>query len=318
MVPSHPGPTLAPQEVQDNITQYVPELSRLAEIHFRGIFNLDSANMRPHHWQKLAEIVFRELDQFDGFVIIHGTDSLTYTAAALSFMLRNLPKPVILTGSQRPLAEIRSDARANLIGAVELATYDFPEVCIFFGNELLRGNRSVKISSMDYGAFLSPNFPPLARVGVEVVRVGEVLKRGGDPVLETDISTGVVVMRIYPGFSHNHLKAVDENVGAIVIEGLGTGNIGSEDAVLLQALADWHAAGKVVVVNSQSPYGRVDLDRYQSGMLAMQAGAIGAGDMTTETTLVKLMHLLGNFPGKPESIRELLIVPLAGEISTPQ
>lgn len=316
MVPKKQRPTLAPHEVQQNIVTYVPELARIADISFQMIFNMDSANLQPRHWQELAKLIYSNLPNYDGFVIIHGTDSMAYTAAALSFMLKNLPKPVVLTGSQRPLAEIRSDARSNLIGAVELATYSLPEVSIFFGTQLLRGNRAIKVSSTDYGAFVSPNFPPLAKVGVEVVLDEPPLSRTGQPDLQADICEDVVALRFFPGLNPTNLKILlNTDVRALVIEGLGMGNIAVEEQSFVPLVQSLSNSGKIVVVTSQSDYGWIDLTRYQNGILIAEAGAIGAGDMTATATIVKLMHLLGRYPGQPDRIRQELTIPLAGEIS---
>nr|NIV15464.1 asparaginase [Fodinibius sp.] len=197
MMPMKPRQTLAPNQVEERVTAHVPELEKIASIDFNMIFNLDSSNIQPRHWQELAVLINQNIEAYDGFVIIHGTDSMAYTAAALSFMLNNLPKPVILTGSQRPLAEIRTDARINLINAVELATRPIPEVGIFFGTELFRGNRAVKVSSTDFHAFESPNFPSLAEVGLDV----EIFTHRFPPTeafqLKPDMSDKVLAVRFF-------------------------------------------------------------------------------------------------------------------------
>lgn len=316
MVPLKPSQALAPDLVQKNILSLVPELRQIADIDFEVAFNLDSANIQPRHWLQLAQMVAAHVDEYDGFVVIHGTDSMAYSATALSFMLRNLPRPVIFTGSQRPLAEIRSDARSNLINAVELATYPIPEVSIFFGTELLRGNRAVKISSTDYGAFISPNFPPLATVGLEIRLSDQQLKPHGKFALQTTFSDAVIAVRFFPGLCAEYLEyLVNTSLRAVVIEGLGMGNVAVMEGSLLPLIQRLTAAGKLVVINSQSTYGWVDLDRYENGKRLAEAGAVGSGDMTTEATIVKLMHLAGNGAASREELAQRLPVPIAGEIT---
>ena len=316
MVPERPKPTLRPSEVEQNIITHVPELAQLAEIEFQVAFNLDSADMAPANWQKLARMIYEDRDRHDGFVIIHGTDSMAYSATALSFMLPNLNKPVILTGSQRPLGEIRTDARMNLVNAVEFATREIPEVCIFFGTRLLRGNRTVKISSTEYGAFTSPNFPPLAEVGVDVHIRGNQLPLRGEPGLLPDVSDQVLALPFFPGLDPAYVACLATTpVRAIVIEALGMGNVAIRQKSLVPMVEALSEAGKLVVITTQCRRGTVDLNRYQNGMMMEKAGAIGARDMTTETTVVKLMHLLGNYGDNMSKVREMLTVPLAGEIS---
>ena len=316
MVPLQPDQTLAPNQFYERITRYVPEIEKIANIDFRMVFNMDSADMQPHHWQQLATVITREMDNYDGFVIIHGTDSMSYTAAALSFMLRNLPKPVIITGSQRPLAEIRTDARNNLINSVELATYAIPEVCIFFGTCLFRGNRAVKISSTGYQAFDSPNFPPLANVGLDITIYHRHLQPTSDFRLETAISDRVIEVRYFPGLRSDLLHLLyDSPVKVVILKALGLGNVAIVENTLVEEIKRLVDSGRIVVITSQSRHGRVDLSRYQNGKRLAEVGAIGAGDMTTETTIVKMMHLLGVYGDDPDRIQKLVGTSLAGEIT---
>lgn len=317
MVPQKPSRTLAPGQVQEQITRNVPELEQIANIDFHAAFNMDSADMEPVHWQTLARLIFEKLPEYDGFVIIHGTDSMIYTAAALSFMLKNLHKPVILTGSQRPISEIRSDARMNLINAVELATYDIPEVCICFGVELFRGNRAIKESSTDYGAFLSPNFLPLAEVGLEIyIDEHLLLKPSGAVELRPEMSRDVLAIPFFPGQRPEYLDWLLESpVKAIVIEALGLGNVAVRDPSLVNMIEKLTAADNLVVITSQSRHGWVDLSRYENGKRIAAVGAIGAYDMTIEATIVKLMHLLGTNQDGVSAVREQLLTPIAGEIT---
>jgi L-asparaginase len=317
MVKIKPGEILAPNQMQERITAHVPELEQVAEIDFKALFNLDSSNVQPHHWQELATAIYDNIDNYDGFVVIHGTDALAYTAAALSFMLQNLPKSVILTGSQRPIAEIRTDARSNLINAVELATRPISEVCIFFGTQLFRGSRAAKTSTIEYGAFESPNFPPLAEVGLDVHIAGDLLlKPAAGLQLKSGISDRVLALSFFPGLPPDNLRCLFYTpVQAIVFRGLGLGNLAVQEKSFLPLIEELSAAGKLVVITSQSRHGRVDLSRYQNGKLIEAAGAVGAGDMTTEATIVKLMHLLGQFPDDLAAVKEKFPISIAGEIT---
>ncbi len=316
MVPVSPSSVLAPEKIASHVLQYVPELPQIAEVEFKFIFNLDSAEIHIPHWIQLGETIKTHLDEFDGFVIIHGTDTMVYSAAALSYMLRNLPKPVVFTGSQRPLAMIRTDARMNLINAVELATYPIPEVSICFDNKLLRGNRTIKYSSVDYDAFRSPNYPPLATVGIDI----HLERPSHSPQAPFEFlphfSNELMAIRFFPGLSTHFLQGVLETPPRVVfLEALGLGNVAIQDGEFVQWVEKMVEQGTVVLVGSQSPHGYIDLTRYQNGVALQQAGAIGCGDMTNEAAIVKAMHLLGLGKQTIPSFQEAFLQPIAGEIT---
>lgn len=316
MMPEKPKKTLKKSDVVERISKYVPELDEIAEIDFEMIFNMDSSNMQIENWQQIATEITNKMDSYDGFVITHGTDSMVYTASALSFMLRNLPKPVVMTGSQRPLAEIRTDARNNIINAVDFATCNIPEVSIFFGTHLYRGNRTIKISNMQFNAFRSPNFPSLAEVGSEVVLHENFLHPQEAFDFKNKMSDQVLAFRFFPGLNPYYLDWMMESPAkAIVVQALGYGNVAVQKKSLVELVSKLTEAGKLVVITSQSLQAKVDLLQYENGFLIKEAGAIGAGDMTNEATIVKLMHLLGYYLDDLEKVRELLPTSLAGEIS---
>ncbi len=318
MVPVEPSKVLAPAEVQDQVLLHVPEVQQIARVDFSVVFNLDSANIQIHHWQQLARHIYENYPRYDGFVVIHGTDAMVYTAAALSFMLQGIDKPVILTGSQRPLAQIRSDARSNLINSLELATHPIPEVAIFFGTRLYRGNRTLKISSTHYDAFDSPNFPPLAEVGLDIEIARHLLLQpdGKSLQLQTALDSRVFSFQFFPGLKPEYLSALLKSpLQAVVIEALGVGNLAVQENSLLPWIREFSRAGKLVVITSQSPYGRTDLNLYECGQMIQDAGGVSAHDMTTPTTIVKLMFLLGKHDGEVSRVREELTIPLAGEIT---
>lgn len=316
MVPTKPSETLAPAAIQEHILNYLPEITQLADVHFEVAFNIDSAEIQPTHWNQLAKLIYQRYEQYDGFLIIHGTDAMVYTAAALSFMLQGLNKPVVMTGSQRPLAMIRSDARSNLINSLELATYNIPEVTVFFGTRLFRGNRTIKISSTHFNAFESPNYPPLAEVGLDVVLTGKHLPPGNQFRLVTGFDREVFCFNFFPGLNREYLELLlDSPVKAVVVNALGLGNLSVEENPLIPWIEKMSEKGKVVVISSQSVHGKTDLSLYRCGKLAMDAGAVDSGDMTTSATVVKLMHLLARFED-PGTVRKKLIEPIAGEISS--
>jgi L-asparaginase len=315
MRPRHPDQALAPDEFGSTVLAHVPELSELAEIDARVLCNVDSSDMSPSLWMKLAHEIERSLGSCDGVVITHGTDAMAYTASALSYLLRDLPRPVILTGSTRPLADIRSDGRANLIGAVDLALRDIPEVAIYFDGLLLRGNRAHKSTTFAFGAFNSPNLPALAELGAE-------LKLGIEPIRPTSplrltgsFDTRVAVLWLVPGQSAGIVRAaLASDVRAVLMVALGVGNLPVVEREMADAVRALHESGRIVAFASQAENGRVDLDRYAGGRLAVELGAVGIGDMTIEAAAVKLMYLLGTLDD-PAQVRTALAVPIAGEIT---
>ena len=315
MRPREPDRALGPDEFGSTVLEHVPELRQLAEIDTRVLCNLDSCDIGPRQWKEIAHAVCDLASDCDGIVVTHGTDAMAYTAAALSYQLRNLDRPVVLTGSQRPLADVRSDGRANLVGAVDLALRDIPEVSVYFDGLLLRGNRATKRSTFDFGAFTSPNFPPLAEIGLDVRRGAEPLRPDGALRVEGDFDPRVAVIWARPAQDGSLLRAVaDTDSRALLLVAPGVGNLPVEDRAVVDALAELTARGIVVAIASQARNGRVDLERYAGGRLAREAGAIGIGDMTIEAALVKLMYLLGTVDSV-EAVREGIGTPIAGEIS---
>lgn len=315
MRPRHPDRALAPDEFGATIVAQVPELAELADVTPRVFCNIDSCDVTPEHWVALAHEVERAALEFDGVVITHGTDAMAYTASALSYLLRDLPRPVILTGSQRPLADPRSDGRANLVGAVDLATRPVPEVGIWFDGMLLRGNRTTKRSSFAYAAYRSPNFPPLAEMGTHLrVNVEPRTPQGRCTVVGA-FDRRVAALRVLPGQPVEPLAALAQtSIRAVLVQAFGVGNLPVVDRAIIDAVSALVNAGIVVAIGSQSMHGRVDLQLYAGGRLAADAGAVGIGDMTVEAASVKLMYLLGTY-GSAAEVRARLLVPLAGEVT---
>jgi L-asparaginase len=291
---------LRPISKGSRFLELVPELKRIAQVDVTVLDNIDSSNVTPAHWARWFKVLKANYGRYDGFVITHGTDTMSYSAAALSFALARTIKPIVFTGSQRPLTNIRSDARDNMINAVEMACHGPKEVTVCFGNELLRGNRATKLSATDYIAFSSFNFQLLAKIGVNVEPLWRSLSKrdavpAGRPIWKIEFSNKVFCFKIFPGISGEILRetVLDTSCEGVVLEAFGSGNVPSLDDSVLSMIRLAKKAGKPVVISSQCPHGEVDLEAYEPGVRARQAGAISAGDMTSEAAVVKLMHALG-------------------------
>lgn len=281
---------------------------------------LDSSNMGPENWVQIADDLRARYDDYDGFVVLHGTDTMAYTASALSFMLDGLAKPVVLTGSQVPLCEVRNDARDNLITSMQIAaTCAVPEVCIYFGGLLLRGNRAKKVDARSFQAFESPNFPPLGTVGVDIRIDHPILLPPGEGAFgfRPVTSTHVAEIRLFPGISANVIRNfLRTPLQGVVLGTYGMGNAPDRDHDLLDALAEASARGVVIVSCTQCLRGAVNLGGYATGTALARAGVVSGGDMTTEATLTKLAFLL-SLGLAPQEVRLLMQRSLRGELSNP-
>ncbi len=314
MLGGEPGP-LAPSHYAENVFPFVKGLEERVALSGRQICNLDSSDMTPVLWERLAEAIAESYEDYDGFVVLHGTDTMAWSATALSFMLRNLKKPVVFTGAQRPLVELRSDARMNIIHSAICATLDLPEVGLFFGSKLFRGNRATKTSIQSYDAFESPNLPPLLEIGVHLHYRSAPLWPEGDFRFVPGFSTEVAVLTLFPGMSSLAIsRAVDAGARGVVIFGFGSGNL--PQSGWADAIGEAGERGIPVVVGSQSLHGWVDLSAYEGGAWALSRGALSAAEMTREAAVVKLMYLLGQGL-ELQDLRAAWAQSLAGEISSP-
>jgi L-asparaginase len=299
------------------ITQHVPEIKRLnLELSSVSIQQpIDSAQITPEHWREIGDLLFANYNNYDGFVILHGTDTMAYTASALSFMFKGLQKPVILTGSQLPIGVIRTDGKENLITALEIAgNPDSPkEVAVYFDYMLLRGNRSNKDSAEHFEAFRSPNYPPLATAGVHIEFHKSFYLVDDQPLTYFDkLEEAIVLIKLYPGINWSFIKTlVSSNVQGIILESFGSGNGLLNDEVFI-AFDQFIKSGGVILNTTQCNSGAVNHDLYKAGEQFKALGVIEGGDLTTEAAVTKMMHVLANYPQNEWG--KLLAEPIAGEM----
>lgn len=307
----------------------VPELrqlgSSISTIQFEP--PIDSSEIEPSQWERLVYLISENYDLFDGFVVLHGTDTMAYTASAVSFMLENLSKPVIFTGSQLPVGVLRTDGKENLITAIEIASAKHPdgspvvpEVCIFFENSLMRGNRTRKISAENFNAFASPNYPLLAQAGVHI-SYDESEIRHPDEALPLKahyaMDNNIAVLKLYPGISR---QAVHQILGipglkGVVMETFGAGNAPKSEWFLAE-LREAIQRGIVIVNVTQCSSGSVQMGLYSTGNTLQGCGVLSGYDSTTEAAIAKLMFLFGHGLS-PEAVAEAMNRSFVGEITIP-
>jgi L-asparaginase len=306
------------------LSEQVPELERL-DVSLEAIAfekPIDSSDMQPDTWVSLARTIEKHHARFDGFVILHGSDTMSFTASALSFMLENLSKPVVLTGSQLPIGIIRTDGKENLITAIEIAgakrkgTSIVQEVCVYFEYRLYRGNRTFKYNSSHFDAFRSPNYPELARAGVKISYNSEALMKPSGKKLKvhTKLDTGIAVLKLFPGISPEYVSAVlgTKGVRAVILETFGAGNA-STARWFTNALKKAIDQGMLIVNITQCREGKVIQGMYETSSKLKKIGVTGGGDMTFEAAVTKLMWLLGT--AGPKKVKPLILRNLRGELS---
>lgn len=308
-----------------NIYEQIPELEKL-HYHIDAIaFDplIDSSDINPKHWVQIAEIIRDNYENYDGFVILHGSDTMSFTASALSFILTNLNKPVVITGSQLPLGVLRTDGRENFISAIEIAaakddeTPIVPEVSLYFENKLYRGNRTYKYNAENFNAFVSGNYPPLAEAGVYIKYYKENIHKPNFKKLKlrTKMDTRIGVLKIFPGIQEPFVKAVlgCNDIRAIVLESFGSGNAPT-DTWFIDALKNAIDRGLIIVNVTQCIGGSVDMGKYETSRRLKEIGVVSAKDMTSSSAITKLMFCLAEETDR-HSIIKKFTSSWAGEIS---
>ncbi|MCL6417446.1 asparaginase [Aestuariirhabdus sp. Z084] len=281
---------------------------------------IDSSNIVPADWLRVARDIVDRYQDYDGFVVLHGTDTMAYTASALSFMLQGLDKPVIVTGSQIPLSEVRNDAQDNLVTAIELACdFHIPEVCLYFNGRLLRGNRSLKVKTTGFDAFDSPNFPWLAQIGIHIELNHRVLLPH-PPATQFELPDSyathqVVPLQLFPGISADLIDSItQQSCRGLILRTYGVGNAPDNDPALLDALSRANKRGIIILNLSQCLQGGVHQGSYATGSALANAGVISGGDMTLEAAFTKLHHLFSCGLDE-DKIRQKIQSNLCGELS---
>lgn len=323
----HTG-ALHPADMQ-TFKAFVPELFagdiQVDMIPFEPL--LDSSDLNPDNWLLMAQMVYDHYDTYDGFVILHGTDTMAYSASALSFMLDNLCKPVVFTGSQLPVGVLRSDAKENLLTAIEIAgAYDtsglpiVPEVTVYMDGELYRGNRTTKRNAEHFSAFNSYNYPALARAGVHITYNRNLIQPIGNLARGLHVykhfDTRVAILKLFPGITEAVVAAVLNipDLRGIVLETFGSGNAPTHEW-LYEHLRSAVERGIVIVNKTQCNTGSVSMGQYAVSLNLLKAGVISGYDITTEALLTKMMHVLGEYGNNLEKVKKMLSVSLCGELT---
>lgn len=308
---------LSPSYAADNLLSYVSEVKNFCRIDTCQLLNLDSTNMRPECWVKIAEHIIKNYDIYDGFVITHGTDTLAYTAAALSYMLQNLGKPVVITGAQRPIAAKETDGINNLVDAIRFSLENVGGVYTVFNGKVIIGTRAAKIRTKSYNAFESINYPYIAFIEDGKVRYNDDLdieKCCNKPVFNTNISSKVFLLKLIPGMDPDILDYIKNKYEGLIIESYGSGGIPFEEGINLlpkiKAIVD---KGIAVVVTTQVILEGSDLSLYEVGQKALKTPVIPAYDMTREAAVVKLMWALGQTK-ELNKVKELFLTPISHDV----
>ena len=310
----------------NEITSEVPELGKLKCSISTLSFDdpIDSSNVNTQTWEKIGDCIFNNYDEFDGFVILHGTDTMSYTASALSFMFENLQKPIVFTGSQLPIGVVRTDGKENLITAIEIAAQIennkpvVQEVCIYFEYQLFRGNRTSKISSDHFDAFKSYNYPVLAEAGIDIIyNKSALFTPSNDELLyNKGFNSKLGILSFFPGIDLDQIKFFIDNpkFKVVILLTYGSGNLPINDE-LISYISDQNSKGKIFLNVSQCKAGRVEQYIYETGKQLLDAGVIGVKDMTLEAVVAKTMFLLDKYPNNKDHFLTNFFKNISGEFS---
>jgi len=313
-----------------HLNSHIPELQRFRFQVDHIVFDpvIDSSEITPEHWKKIVHFIEDNYEKYDGFVILHGTDTMAYTASALSFMIENLHKPIVLTGAQLPIGKLRTDAKENLITALEIAADKdvlgnsiVPEVCIFFQNDLLRGNRATKVNADNFNAFKSYNYPNLGKSGIQIRYDRKMIHRPDfdkKTIFHYRLDSRIATVKLFPGIDRQTIEAILNlnNIKAVIIETYGSGNA-PLSPWFIELIRETVKKGVIIVNITQCDTGMVDMQRYETGRELLKAGVISGSDSTFEAAITKLMFLIGHMYEKDET-KIRMKVPLIGEVTRPE
>lgn len=310
--------SLAPAMGVEELLKLVPEISQVAKVSYEFVVDIDSTNMDPSIWSRIAKIIHDNYGRYNGFVVTHGTDTMAYTASALSFALQGLAKPIVFTGSQKPPEDLASDARSNIVNAIRVATMKIPEVCIVFGTRILRGNRSQKKSETSLNAFWSPVAAPLGKVTLDPELYHKRFFRSKLKGLfyKPNFESNVMYYQLFPGLKPKYMEmAIDNGSKGIILNSFGAGNVPIKKYSLIPIIKKAVAKNIPVVITTQSVAGSTQMLLYEVGYEALKAGAISALDMTSEASVTKLMWILAQ-TNDLKKVKKLMQTNLAGELTT--
>ncbi len=307
---SDEGDGLAPHYDVEELLSFVPRVRKLCDIDGKMIMNIDSSNMTPNCWVSIANAVFDAYDDYDGFVITHGTDTMAYTSAALTYMLEGLNKPVVLTGSQYPISQEYTDAMLNLNDAIHFACEDIAGVFLVFDGRLISGPRAMKVKTRSYDAFVSVNFPYIAEIQHDRIQykkfvIDKFRPSGKTLKVHPELDDSVIIIKLFPGIDPKIFDYIKTNYRGIIIESFGIGGIPFENVDIASEVGEMIREGMAVVMTTQCLEEGIDFDVYEVGKKIPKDGLIYANDMNTEATLAKLMCALGRF-NKVSDIKEMI------------